>query len=197
MKAKRLCILDLLKNKKFLSCIVLPLILGGLLFYPFKTDLGSPRRECSSNLNKSLQFYEIQDFQMDPFMRVIMSVFSVPFDLKYYILSIQDLSEYEGRVDDLGFNFSLYLNGKTIGRGHIPKGKNTKETVYLEKPGRLFLETYYLFYKNNLNCGKTTAHFNAFIRASWPDSISRWILFFISWNFLAILWRDVYNFIKA
>jgi len=171
--------------------IILPLIIGFLLFYhsPVKLEY---EKENNITIIKVPDFIELNE-KAGGWRRMIRTIFATPFDLKYYTIKIKDTSKYEGDIGDSGYILSL--DGKQL--TFFKAEGEVKETILTNKP--IILDTKVKIIQGNALSGsgvKWTLDFDITARPSFWDIFVKIILFLIAWNGIFFLGKEIFNFIK-
>lgn len=128
--------------------------------------------------------------------RMVRAIFSTPFDLKYYTITIKDTSEYIGSTCAITYN--LLLDGKPF--PPLPARSKTKMIILANDEKVITLP---LLTQVNVTAGdcpggllQATIHFEASAKPSWYDTIAKLILVFLAWNGGFFLCWEVYKFVK-
>jgi len=173
------------------ALLILPLIIGFLLFYhsPVKLEYKTENNITTINVP---DFVELNE-KAGGGRRMARTIFATPFDLKYYTIKIKDISRYKGDIGDLGYILSL--NGKEL--NFFKAEGEIKETILTNKP--VILDTKVKIIRGDAPSGsevKWTIDFEITARPTFWDVFAKIILFLVAWNGLFLLGKEIFNFIR-
>jgi len=179
---------------KFVLLIVIPIVLGIFLFFPNEIKLEIIEEDLESNSSIIIvpDFAELNE--KSGAGRMIRTILATPFNLKYYVIEIKDISDYEGALGGLGYY--LYLDGKKLKR--LDANSRTAETLRLTDEARnITLDTEVSVVQGDAKPGERvtfTIDFEAHARPSYGDVFAKIILVFLAWNGILFLLKEILEF---
>lgn len=190
--------------------LIVPLLISLFFFWPSETTLSLIVENNKENVTPVTHALQIPDFSelndKSGFGRMVRSIFSTPFDLKYYRIIVRDDSTYSGldktcSKPPTGVVFYRILLDDTL--FDLPAEKETSVEALLDRQRNMTLLI-------NLSAhpavsipgtcaegieGKIGLAISA--KPIWYDVIAKIILFMLAWIALAILLKEVSKLIKG
>ncbi len=189
------------KKIRFFLTLIFPLIIGLLLFYPYERELSEVKL---GNNETGFNYVQIPDFnelnENITIKRIIATLLSTPFDLKWYTLHIKENTAYLGNPEP-------YKIGYTIDNQEVNlsiDGKIKIKDIFLDNPKNLTLmikrNVTIIVDQSKLDLKKPTTKFNIeiptfTIKANGWDALTKILLLILAWNIIIQTSRSIYEFI--
>ncbi len=178
-----------MKCIRFVGLVVIPLVIGFCLFFPRSVDLPITK-ENNETLIVIPDFSELNERAGTG--RMLRTLFSTPFDLKYYTITIEDVSSYTGPKSVISYD--LYLNGQPFNSLQA-NGKTEKTILANDKKAILVTNVRVTQGDNPPGLVEATIDFKVSAKPSWYDVMAKIFLVLIAWNGIFFLGKDVYEFV--
>jgi hypothetical protein len=170
------------RTQKVLLMFIIPFILGLIFFWPYSQDLAFDKD------NQIIKIPAYADLIGSGPKSILIHIFGVPFDLRNYIITIKDVSNYEGDVGDIGYYIDLdNRNLSFLKAGGVI---NAKVLAGKDYPAKINV----VVKQGNAPSGSTvkwTLDFHVSIRPTFSDSFTQLLIFLIAWNTLIMLWKNI------
>lgn len=177
---------------KIAILLAIPVIMWAVWFYPKSFSLPITKEGNETFINVP-DFAELNEKAGMGLGRMLRTILATPFDLKYYVITVKDISVYDGPKGGLGYH--LYLDGKEL--EFMKAGGKTRTTVLTNK--KHILKTKLKLSQGDAPSGSHVSFkidFAVSARPSWYDVIAKLVLILVAWNGIIFLGKEVYNFIK-
>lgn len=175
---------------RILLLMIMPLLLGTWLFWPKSVDL-QITKENNETLIVIPDFSELNERAGTG--RMLRTLFSTPFDLKYYTVTIEDISNYKGPKGVISYDLSL--NGQLFNPLQA-NGKTEKTILANDKKAILITKVRVTQGDNPSGLVEATIEFKVSARPSWYDAIAKIFLVILAWNGIFFLLREWWEFVK-
>ncbi len=184
------------KPKKVFLLIILPILLSLLFLFPPTTT------KLNVVIKNNQSFVEVPNFaklqNSNGLLRSVQTIFSTPFDLKYYVITFKDNATYTWFPSGIGY--ILTLDGKKLDRFKASGKTETTVTLLTDNPllltSNVSLTTNELASRGHPQLVDFVVGFDVFAKPSYWDVGAKTILFVIAWNGVVILYFNIRDYIK-